>query len=337
MTRRFVGFGGASGAGSGTVTNTGGNLTANAVVLGSGVNDTKVSTGINTNGASELDLGVVGTNGVLGLVGSTSGTATLTAPAIAGTVTNPIAISNGIKVPDGAAATPSYGFAGAPTTGLHRATTNIVADIAGVAQVAFNSSSGVELPSGNFLAWSGTADPTAAVDTTLGRFANKVLNLGVAGDATGWLRSASAARVTGDITLTVNTAITVFSFAVPPGILSWGWQAVIPWVISAGSGTNTISIGVNYTQTPSGTTGTQANILTTNTGTGTQAYVALSASGATNILTSPTITPAATIFQATCSGTLLSAAAAGTFTITMTAAGTTATALAKAGATCWFY
>jgi len=94
---------------------------------------------------------------------------------------------------------------------------------------------------------------------------------------------------------------------------------------------------VNYTQTPTGASGMMGEILTTNTGTGTQAWVALSATGATNLLTTAAYTPSASINQASISGTLLASATAGTFTITMTAAGTTATALAKAGATCWFY
>lgn len=45
---------------SGTVTNTGGNLTANAVVLGAGGSDTKVSVGITSNGGSTFNLGVSG-------------------------------------------------------------------------------------------------------------------------------------------------------------------------------------------------------------------------------------------------------------------------------------
>jgi hypothetical protein len=89
---------GAAGGGSGTVTNVGGALTSNAVVLGNGGNDTKVSTGITTNGVAELDLGVVGTSGVLGLKGTTSGTATITAPAVAGTISNPVALSNSLTV-----------------------------------------------------------------------------------------------------------------------------------------------------------------------------------------------------------------------------------------------
>lgn len=89
----------AGGGGTGTVTATGGNLTANAVVLGAGGVDTKVSTGITSNGASEVDLGIAGgATGVLGLNGSTSGKATLTAPAVAGTIANPVALSNSLTV-----------------------------------------------------------------------------------------------------------------------------------------------------------------------------------------------------------------------------------------------
>jgi hypothetical protein len=103
-------------SGGGTVTNTGGSLTSNAVVLGAGGNDTKVSTGITTNGASELDLGVSGTSGVLGLNGSTSGKATITAPAIAGTTTNGIVSSNVIVAPIQTG--PSYSVSGQTAQGF---------------------------------------------------------------------------------------------------------------------------------------------------------------------------------------------------------------------------
>jgi hypothetical protein len=51
----------------------------------------------------QVSLGAVGTAGQLGLVGSTSGTATITAPAVAGTLTNAIVSSNAIQA--GAAGT----------------------------------------------------------------------------------------------------------------------------------------------------------------------------------------------------------------------------------------
>jgi hypothetical protein len=335
MTRRFVGFGGSAGGGSGTVTNTGGNLTANAVVLGAGGADTKVSTGITTNGASELDLGVAGTSGVLGLNGLTSGKATLTAPAVAGTSTNPIVSTNALQLPVGAAATPSLTFTGHVSSGLFYTSAHGITMVDSSTPMAvFDSNQGVVVADGNGLLFSPNVDGSSA-DTALSREAANILSIGAA--EAGFSRSAGSGRVTADISLTVNTAITIFSFSLPAIAKPWAWQAVIPWVCSAATGTPTLSIGVNYTQTPTGTTGMQAEILTTNTGTGTQAYVALSATGATNILTTGTLTPAATVFQSTCSGTLLASATAGTFTITITLTATTTTALAKAGATCWFY
>lgn len=93
--------------------------------------------------------------------------------------------TTGIVAPSGSASAPGLVFSGATTTGFSRATTNIVADIAGVAQVAFNSSNGVELPNGNFLAWSGSADPTAAQITTLSSPSSGVVQAGVGGSSAG--------------------------------------------------------------------------------------------------------------------------------------------------------
>jgi len=68
----------ASNGTAGTVTNTGGSLTPNSVVLGAGTGDVKVVAGITTNGTSQLNLGVAGSS-VGGVVFSnaTSGTITL--------------------------------------------------------------------------------------------------------------------------------------------------------------------------------------------------------------------------------------------------------------------
>lgn len=65
-------------SGTGTVTNTGGALTANSVVLGAGTNDTKVVAGVTTDGVSKLNLGVAGTSvGSVVLANATSGTITI--------------------------------------------------------------------------------------------------------------------------------------------------------------------------------------------------------------------------------------------------------------------
>ena len=99
-------------SGAGTVTNTGGNLTANAVVLGAGVDDTKVVTGITTDGATKLNLGDSGsTAGGVVFSNATSGTLTLAPPTGAlGTVT--------VTLPD-ATATLLYdgGALGTPASG----------------------------------------------------------------------------------------------------------------------------------------------------------------------------------------------------------------------------
>jgi hypothetical protein len=65
-------------AGSGTVTATGGSLTANSVVLGAGATDTKVIAGIVTDGTSKITLGVAGTSvGAVAFNNATSGSVTL--------------------------------------------------------------------------------------------------------------------------------------------------------------------------------------------------------------------------------------------------------------------
>lgn len=74
-------------AGSGTVTNTG-TLTSNAVVLGNGGADTKVVSGVTTNGTAQLVLGVNTTTlGSVKMFGNTSGDATIQPAAVAGTAT----------------------------------------------------------------------------------------------------------------------------------------------------------------------------------------------------------------------------------------------------------
>lgn len=91
-------------AGSGTVTATGGSLTANSIVLGAGTTDTKVVAGIVTDGTSKITLGTSGTNvGAVAFNNATSGSitvqpttgalgaVTLTLPATTGTlISNPM-------------------------------------------------------------------------------------------------------------------------------------------------------------------------------------------------------------------------------------------------------
>jgi hypothetical protein len=75
-------------------------LTSNAFVLGGGGQVAKTVTAFTTNGTTTMTVGVAaGGNGVLALAGNTSGTATFTAPAVAGTTTNAVVSSNVIQAP----------------------------------------------------------------------------------------------------------------------------------------------------------------------------------------------------------------------------------------------
>jgi hypothetical protein len=210
----------------------------------------------------------------------------------------------------------------------------------------FNGAVGLGLNPGAAVGWCTTAVGNCITTGTTGLYLSPVSTVGTSqmlavgksyGTEDALVRSGNACRVTADITLPVNTATTICTWSFPAIAKAWAWQCQIPWVISAGSGTNTLAIIANPSQTPTAATNGSAEIKTTNTNTATEATTAISASGGTTLLTSGTITPAATVFMSSTSGTLLASGTAGTFAIQMTAAGTTATAAAKAGATCVLY
>jgi hypothetical protein len=301
----------------------------------------------NCGTSTTLNIGKVGAGGIAALVGGTSGSATMSAPAVAGTVTNPVTNSNVLAGPNGSCTAPTYGYTTNGNFGTAFSSNNsnqllICSGGASSVPYAFSAGNGFTAASNWPIMWASGTDVSLAVtiDTAISRSAAGVVAVGVsnvAGNEAGLLRDANACRVTADITLPVNTATTVCTWSLPAVAKAWAWQCKIPWAITAGSGTNTLAIIANASQTPTGTTNGSAEIKTTNTNTATEAVTAISASGTTTLLTSGTITPAATVFQSSTSGTLLASATAGTFAIQMTAAGTTATAAAKAGATCYIY
>jgi hypothetical protein len=167
-------------AGLGTVTNTGGNLTANSLVVGAGGSDTKVLAGFTTDGLAQLNIGPAdGTNnGAWGLKGKTSGTATCTAPAVAGTATNPFTCSNAIAVPGGAAGTPSLANSAVPTTGLFFGSGNSIGLSSGSTTYFGSLSTQVGVRTGTNFGFA-NGDPTSvALRTSLGEFAAGVVGVG---------------------------------------------------------------------------------------------------------------------------------------------------------------
>lgn len=160
---------GTGGGAGGTVTNTGGPLTANALVLGAGGNDTKVSTALTTNGVGELDVGVNGgAAGVVGWNGSTSGKATCTAPAVAGTITNPVTCTNQFSVP-GVQLT--VGALPGSATGIFNSASQNIVLLSNAVQWMFGNQNEVlatkpfHMTGGNLLFV--TADFTSAANTSL--------------------------------------------------------------------------------------------------------------------------------------------------------------------------
>lgn len=125
-----------------------------------------------------VEIGIVGTtSGVLTLDGSTSGQASITAPAIAGTASNPISFSNGINIPAGAA------FAINRDTGLSRTGAAALAIGNGTAGNATGSLACANLQLGvagslsGVITMEGSASGTAAITApaTAGTITNPIL------------------------------------------------------------------------------------------------------------------------------------------------------------------
>ena len=158
-------------------------------------------------------LGVIGTivsgqagtqNGELDLNGTTSGTATITAPAVAGTVTNPFALSNAISFPDpGSATAPNIQAAGTPTSGLSIGTNTTGFVLSGVSVFATSSSAAnscggtnklcVQIPGTYALGWPAAGLFSGATDGGISRggaAATMAVGNGVAGDTTGKIKAA---------------------------------------------------------------------------------------------------------------------------------------------------
>lgn len=318
---------GGAAPGSGTVTASGGALTANAVVLGAGTTDTKVSTGITTNGVAELDLGVAGTNGVLGLKGLTSGTATLTAPATAGTSTNPILFSNVIQVPAGALATAGIAI-GAANDGMFQAGAGDLRITAtGVAGLRV-AGTFLQIPSNSGLLISSGAIPSAN-DVSVARKAVGVLGVGTGAVASsaGLIQSGMTVFVTGNFTTsgvgTALEAITGLSWTFPATALNWPFHCHLSYSQAVGSAA--VAFGIKATTnnptnifahaTQQITVGPPATIVT-----GTLATLATTT--ATNIVTG-TPTATATNYVVDIDGMLelpASAVSVGLMTSTATAA-----------------
>ncbi len=177
----------------------------------------------------------------------------------------------------------------------------------------------------------------AATDAGVSRSAAGVTAIGngTAGDETGYVRSANTCAVTSDISLPVGVTTTVCQFSnLPASAKNWALHCYLPWIMSSGTGTNSISIGVNASQIPTARTEFAGVIYSTTNTAPVNAVVPVSTSGAKNILTITPVTPSSMVFPAYLDGSIAASATAGTFSVTMTASGTTVTAATTSGAYC---
>lgn len=118
--------------------------------------------------------------------------------------------------------------------------------------------------------------------------------------------------------------VSLCTFTLPGNAQSWYWTCELGWSNAAGT-TPTFSEGVTWAQAPS-VAFQMGSIFTTNTGTSTQLTTTTTTNA--NILTTGTLTPAATVFQATMSGTFTGSGTSGVFspTLSLTGAGANGTA-----------
>jgi hypothetical protein len=288
-----------------------------------------------------------GGNGVLALSGNTSGTATLTAPAVAGTITNSVVSSNAISVPNGTGCgAPTLNGGGANNPGFSF-------NSGGIIYISLNTSVchylwqlsgslwGSALPFG----WSSTANPAAsAQDTGFSREAAGVISADstAGGNELGLFRTALACRITAAVTLS-TAATTICSWSLPASAKIWAWQCSGTYNITAGTSPE-FAIGLNASQTPTSETGNAA-IYSTGSANGSPSATAVFATGSNTFTTSGNnvlFTPTAVITTVTnapwtSSGTIQASGTAGTFAITGILTGTTPAGTVSVGSTCELY
>jgi hypothetical protein len=190
----------ATGAGGGSGTVGANSIAANAVpnYPSAAGSTTIAATHLNYNDATNvLNIGVAG-NGTstLGLVGNTSGTATIAGPAVAGTSSNPIVFSNVLQTPNGAQANPAVAGS-SNTAGIYfSGPTGVQVTSASVDVMGWGggSSGFAQMKSTGLMGFANTTalGSSSTMDAYISRSASKVIavggNSGNQGDTTGSLK-----------------------------------------------------------------------------------------------------------------------------------------------------
>lgn len=142
--------------------------------------------------------GQVGTAGVLNMVGSTSGTASFTAPAVAGTTSNPVTASNALLLPAGTAAAPGLTLVDS-SNGFFRQLASVLSFASSTNDTLSMYSGGIREVTTACYQWSNSStNSTGTFDTALSRGSAGVVTVdtGTCGNAAGTLKSGAYATGT---------------------------------------------------------------------------------------------------------------------------------------------
>jgi Chaperone of endosialidase/Repeat of unknown function (DUF5907) len=198
-------------------------LAAGGIVLGGGAGVVPLTNTALTFASPTLTVGLSGSSsGILSLAGSTSGHATITAPAVAGTVNNAIAFSNVISVPAGTLSNPGILFGTGSTLGGIFTASNIGVEIQYAGTNCLNISTGqLELPNNATLQWSASTNPETTFDSGISRISAGVLGFGN-GNLSDVSGTVSAAHFTagGNAGVSAGPFTTISSITTTSGIVT---------------------------------------------------------------------------------------------------------------------
>lgn len=144
-----------------------------------------------------LTLGVPGTStGQLLLAGITSGSSSFTAPAIAGTSTNPVTASNVLNGPDGNATHPTYSYTSGPQTGWYYNAGFLTAAQNSNNVLSISNGNGIGIKAGVPIIW-GATDALGIFDTSISRESAGIIDIGngMQGDKSGSLKFTNASMI----------------------------------------------------------------------------------------------------------------------------------------------
>ena len=267
-------------------------------------------------------------NGVLALSGNTSGAASFTAPAVAGTATNAVVSSNGLNLPNGTAAAPTLTFAHSLTNGLYSNAATFLCWATGGTNQACFANNVMQVNDGGVLSFSQSADASGNIGGNF--FVNG--NGSTEQLASSTILLQPLCKITAAITLAAANT-TICSFTLPNSAQTHGYQCNGTYQTSASA--ITLALGTVFAHAP---TVSNHNAFIGSTATGTQTSAGpVTNNGATNITTLTGVAPASsTSVPWGASGTFTSSGTSGTFIIWGTPS-TNSDVQINAGSTCYIY